>query len=189
MPGGRSKVSEGRGGWHYQSPPPWGCTCLSLGPVFGAKPSSILTMSSVCKPRLCLPPRRCRGGSAARCRYGGRCWHPPRLYGPGPGASAVWDQPGTSLACSRSRSFSTPRFVGGAWRQQWHHPGANPVRAATGADVPGAGCGWPAGLTELISIVSRSPIVIPDHKELGGSWGAEPLPDTRQASLHSPCLS
>lgn len=83
---------------------------------FGEKPSSILATSSSCKPRLHLPPRRCRGESAARRRYGRRCQHPPRLYGPGPGASAVQDQPGTGLPCSHSGSFSTPRFVGGSWR-------------------------------------------------------------------------
>jgi len=171
-PGGRSKGPEGRGDGH----------CQSLL-VFGA----CLWSGTQLQPR-CLPWLRARAlpasmavspGPAARRRHGGRCWCPPRLYGPGAGASAVRGQPGTGLACSRSGSVRVAHLAGGL---------GDGGGTAPGRILPGRARGL-RGPAELTPIDSCAPIVIPDHKAPGGSRAAEPPPDTRQASLRSPCLS
>lgn len=106
----------------------------------------------------------CRRESAAGCIYGRRCWHPPRPYSPSPGASAVQDQAGP-------RSAAPTRVVSARSALLAVLEPPHRVDPAPGA----AG-----GLAELIPIVSCSPIVIPDHKEPGGS---------RAATGHAPSIS
>lgn len=151
---------------------------------FGANPSCVVTVSYGSKARLCQPPGRCHGGSAALCGMaGGASRHQGyRALAPGLQLSRISQEAASPAASARLALLAAPG-TGVAQRRGESCPGQRR------AGVPRVGCGWSAGPAELIPIVSCSAIVIPDHKELGGSQGAELPPDTRQASLGSLCLS
>lgn len=182
LPGGEKRSIGGMGRTVLSIPSSLGAYVLVLGTCFWSETQ----LHPHCILRLCPPPRRCRGGSAALRRYGGRCRCPLRLSGPGPGGFSCPGSAGNRPALLPLGWFQhIPLSCRSLGDGDGTTPGGMLPGRAWGASMPGAGCGRPPGPTELIPIVSRSPIVIPDHKEPGGNWGA----DTRQASLRSPCLS